>query len=55
MTFAGAAADPWSATASGEIDREQWGMNWNQALDTGGFIIGKKVKLELEVEAPKEA
>ena len=30
-------------------------MNWNQALETGGFVIGKKVKLELEVEAVKEA
>jgi polyisoprenoid-binding protein YceI len=60
VTFEGAAGDPWGGqriafSASGEIDREQWGMNWNQALDSGGFIIGKKVKLELEVEAVKEA
>jgi hypothetical protein len=36
---------------SGEIDREQWGMTWNQTLDTGGVFVGKKVRLELEVEA----
>lgn len=59
-TFEGAARDPWGAhriafSASGEIDREQWGINWNQVLDTGGFVIGKKVRLELEVEAVKAA
>ena len=59
-TFEGAARDPWGGhriafSASGEIDREQWGINWNQVLDTGGFVIGKKVRLELEVEAVKAA
>ena len=60
VTFEGAGGDPWGGqriafSASGEIDREQWGMTWNQALETGGFVIGKKVKLELEVEAVKLA
>lgn len=60
VTFEGAGGDPWGGqriafSASGEIDREQWGMNWNQALETGGFVVGKKVKLELEVEAVREA
>jgi polyisoprenoid-binding protein YceI len=60
VTFEGAGGDPWGGqriafSASGELDREQWGMNWNQALETGGFVVGKKVKLELEVEAVKEA
>jgi polyisoprenoid-binding protein YceI len=41
-------------SASGEIDREQGGMNWNQVLETGGLVIGKKVKLDLEVEAVKQ-
>ena len=58
VTFEGAGGDPWGGqriafSASGEIDREEWGMTWNQALETGGFVIGKKVKLELEVEAVK--
>jgi hypothetical protein len=30
-------------------------MNWNQVLETGGLVIGKKVKLELEVEAVRGA
>jgi polyisoprenoid-binding protein YceI len=56
VTFEGAGRDPWGGhriafSASGEIVRDQWGMNWNQVLETGGFVIGKKVKLELEVEA----
>ena len=60
VTFEGAGADPWGGqriafSASGEIDREEWGMTWNQALETGGFVIGKKVKLELEIEAVKVA
>jgi polyisoprenoid-binding protein YceI len=59
VTFEGAGGDPWGGqrialAASGEIDRYQWGMNWNQALETGGFVIGKKVKLDLEVEAVKQ-
>jgi hypothetical protein len=29
-------------------------MNWNQVLETGGLVIGKKVKLDLEVEAVKQ-
>lgn len=34
-----------------EIDREDWGLTWNAALETGGVVVGKKVKLEIEVEA----
>ena len=60
VSFEGAGADPWGGSriafsASTEIDRENWGVNWNQALETGGFVVGKKVKLELEVEAVKQS
>jgi polyisoprenoid-binding protein YceI len=60
VTFEGAGADPWGGnriafSATTEIDREEWGVNWNQALETGGFVVGKKVKLELEVEAVKQS
>ena len=59
VSFEGAGGDPWGGqriafSASAEIDREEWGVNWNQALETGGFVVGKKVKLELEVEAVKQ-
>lgn len=59
VSFEGAGGDPWGGnrvafSATAEIDREEWGVNWNQALETGGFVVGKKVKLELEVEAVKQ-
>lgn len=55
VEFLGAARDPWGGsrlgfTASGELDREEWGLNWNQALETGGVLVGKKVTLEIEAE-----
>jgi polyisoprenoid-binding protein YceI len=33
----------------GEIDREQWGLTWNQALEAGAVLVGKKIKLEIDV------
>lgn len=55
VEFLGAAGDPWGGTrlgfsAKGELDREDWGLNWNQALETGGVLVGKKVALEIEAE-----
>lgn len=55
-SYGGITPDPWGGTravftASTEIDREQWGLTWNQALETGGVLVGKMVKIELEVEA----
>ena len=40
-----------AASAKTTIDREDWGMTWNMAVETGGFLVGKKVDLEIEVEA----
>jgi polyisoprenoid-binding protein YceI len=37
-------------SASGEIDREDWDMTWNVAVETGGWLVSKKVKLEIETE-----
>jgi polyisoprenoid-binding protein YceI len=45
-------------SASTEIDREEFGITWNQALETGGVLVGRKVKIELDVaavRAPKES
>jgi polyisoprenoid-binding protein YceI len=52
----GLAKDPWggtrlAVTASTEIDREDWGMSFNMALETGGVLVSKKIKLEIETEA----
>jgi len=35
---------------SGEIDREQFGLTWNQALETGGVLVAKKVKIVVEAQ-----
>ena len=40
-----------AASAKTTIDREDWGMTWNMAVEAGGFLVGKKVDLEIEVEA----
>jgi polyisoprenoid-binding protein YceI len=37
--------------ATGEIDREAYGMMWNQALETGGVLVGRTVKVELDIQA----
>ena len=38
-----------------EIDRDDYNVSWNMALETGGVLVGKHVQLELEVQAvPKE-
>lgn len=59
VTFEGGAKDPWGGerigfTASAELDREAFGLTWNQALETGGVLVGKTVKLEIEAEAVRQ-
>lgn len=54
--YAGVHKDPWGGTrtgftVTGAINRKDFGMNFNAALETGGVLVGDKVKLELEVEA----
>jgi polyisoprenoid-binding protein YceI len=44
-----------AASARTTIEREDWGVNWNMAVETGGFLVSKKVELEIEVEAHKVA
>jgi len=40
-----------AATARTSIEREDWDMTWNVAIETGGWLVSKKVDLEIEVEA----
>ncbi|MEJ3742309.1 YceI family protein [Actinomycetes bacterium KLBMP 9797] len=46
--------DIFGFTASTEIDREDFGLSWNVALETGGVLVGKKVKIEIEGEAVRQ-
>ncbi|PZG41993.1 polyisoprenoid-binding protein [Spongiactinospora gelatinilytica] len=45
----------WGVSIAAEFDREDFGLTWNQALETGGVLVGKKVKVEIEVEAQPAA
>jgi polyisoprenoid-binding protein YceI len=56
VVFDGETSDPWGGqravfTASAKVNREDFGLTWNQALETGGVLVGKQVKIDLEVEA----
>ncbi|HEY1975832.1 MAG TPA: YceI family protein [Candidatus Baltobacteraceae bacterium] len=54
--FEGHASDPWGGQrvgyrASTTINRKDYGLTWNAALETGGVVVGDEVRIELEVEA----
>ncbi|MGH9068295.1 MAG: YceI family protein [Acidimicrobiales bacterium] len=55
----GTGGDPWGGTRTGftattEIDRKDFGLTWNAAIETGGVVVGDKVKITIEVEAVKQ-
>ena len=55
VEFGGLAKDPWGNTktgfsATGKINRKDWGLNWNSALETGGVLVGEEVKLNIELQ-----
>jgi polyisoprenoid-binding protein YceI len=37
------------------VNRKDWGVTWNTALETGGVLVGEKVTLEFETSATKDA
>lgn len=56
--FNGQGKDPWGGTragfsATGTIDRKDFSMTWNGALEAGGLLVGDQVKITLDVEAIK--
>ncbi len=58
VSYDGAGKDPWgnerkAYTATGEFDREAYGLTWNQALEAGGILVSTDVKLEIEVQFVK--
>ena len=58
--FNGAATDPFGNARIGfsaetEVEREDWGLTWNAALETGGVLVSKKIKLVLDISAIKQA
>lgn len=59
-TFVGALEDPWGNArsvfeATARVNREDWGLTWNMALETGGWLVSKEITLELHLELVKQA
>lgn len=60
VEYAGQAQSPWGNISAGfsgstTINRKDWGLNWNQALETGGVLVGDKIQIEIELELVKVA
>jgi polyisoprenoid-binding protein YceI len=58
-TFNGMSKSPWGSTSAGfsastRINRKDWGLTWNVALETGGVLVGDAIHINLEVEIVKE-
>ena len=58
VEFSGLMKDPWGNTKAGlniygKINRKDWGLNWNSALETGGVLVGEEVKLNIELQLIK--
>jgi len=58
--FAGKGKDPWGNERAGfsaraALDRREFGLVWNAALETGGVLVGEKVEIAIELEAVKQS
>ena len=58
VEYGGRARDPWGNERAGfiartSLDRKDFGLRWNQALEAGGVLVGDRVDIELEVQAVK--
>ncbi len=56
----GRVTDPWGGTRTGfsaktSISRKEFGLTWNMALEAGGFVVGDKLDINLEIEAVKKS
>lgn len=57
--YSGQLTDPWGNTKAafainGKINRKDWGLNWNAALETGGVLVSEEVKLVIELQFVKQ-
>jgi polyisoprenoid-binding protein YceI len=60
VEFGGVIKDPWGNmkagfTINGKINRKDWGLNWNTALEAGGVLVGDDVRISCEVELLKQS
>ncbi len=59
VEYLGQARSPWGTTSAGfnahtRINRKEWGLTWNVALETGGVLVGDEVTINIELEIVKE-
>lgn len=55
VEYQGNAKSPWGTTNYGfsahtKINREDWGLTWNAALETGGWLVGKEISIDIDLE-----
>jgi polyisoprenoid-binding protein YceI len=60
VEFGGVVKDPWGNnkavfTINGKINRKEWGLNWNAALETGGLLVGEEVRISCDVQLVKQS
>jgi polyisoprenoid-binding protein YceI len=60
FTLTGSAKDPWGNVRVGfegapAINRSEWGLTWNTALDTGGVLVGDRIQIECDVSAVRNS
>lgn len=60
MEFGGINKDPWGnqkagLSVNGKINRKDWGLNWNAALETGGLLVSEDVRIAAELQFVKQA
>jgi polyisoprenoid-binding protein YceI len=56
VEYGGKGTNPWGVevvafSAEGKVNRKDFGLTWNQALETGGVMVGEDIKISLELEA----
>jgi polyisoprenoid-binding protein YceI len=59
LEYEGSTQDPWGGTRAGfsastEVNRKDWGLEWNVALETGGLLVSDKVRLNLDIQVVKQ-
>jgi polyisoprenoid-binding protein YceI len=59
VEYNGQSKSPWGTVSAGfsattKINRKDWGLTWNVALETGGVLVGEEVAIEIELEIVKQ-
>lgn len=59
VEYGGTMQDPWGNTKAGftlegKMNRKEWGLNWNAALEAGGVLVSEEVRLNIDVQLVKQ-